>query len=776
METLVDLKVDGDLRQGLRVFLSVSNDSQYPTLDTYGTIPPCPTLADLLDQWRDACQTLTTAYRAIHPKSVHYHGYISSFRRYSKLAKQVAAGVQDWFTSVSFRDLDIQLRDVLSPKNSIRILIRASDRYLHQLPWHLWDLFNQYPTADVMFSPVQSRTTVVQPPSKTTKVRILLVLGDRTGIDLDTDLKLLSQLPSTQITSLIEPSQQEFHEHLYDQAWDILFFAGHSGTMEGQGWLQLNASTQLNLDDIRYGLRRAIANGLTLAIFNSCDGLGLASALSDLQLPHLIVMREAIPDAIAQTFLSYFLQAFFQGEPLHLAVRAAREKLEGLEGQFPCASWLPALYQHPTAAPLGWTDLIITPQRSFLPGQIKVSFRVRLWIAIGIALGVLGVQEFGLLQRGALYSYDQLLRLRPPEILPQRFAIVGVTETDLNTYGYPLPDQTLADAIAQLEEKGARTVGIDLFRDRPIGDNSNVLTDQFERQPSLFGICSPEEIGDINRPGIAPPPGLPDDRVGFSSIVPDPDGVLRRHLLFMHTEDRQCTTTYSLSSHLAFHYLESEGIIPEELPNQGLKLGNASLYPLGKNSGGYRGLDDRGFQIMLNYADIEAIANHITLPDLLEGEIDPSLVQDRIVLIGLVADNSSSTDLFHTPISAHTWPIRPIPGVYIHAQMTSHLISVALGERPQIRLWIWWQEVLWVVGWSIMAGLATGLVARPLYQGLILTGILVIFIASAYGFLLMGFWVPLVPGVLALLLSGLSLPLKLDSWLALVSDEPKTTD
>ncbi|MGB3516486.1 MAG: CHASE2 domain-containing protein [Elainellaceae cyanobacterium] len=775
METLVDLKVDGDLRQGLRIFLSVSNEGQYPTLDTYGVIPPSPALADLLDQWRDACQILTTAYRAIHPKSVHYHGYISSFRRYSKLAKQVAAEVQDWFTSVSFRELDIQLRDVLSPKSSIRVLIRASDRYLHQLPWHLWDLFNQYPTADVMFSPMQSRTAVVQPPSKTTKVRILLVLGDRTGIDLDTDLKLLSQLPSTQITPLIEPSQQEFHEHLYDQAWDILFFAGHSGTMEGQGWLQLNASTQLNLDDIRYGLRRAIANGLTLAIFNSCDGLGLASALSDLQLPHLIVMREAIPDAIAQMFLSYFLQAFSQGEPLHLAVRTAREKLEGLEGQFPCASWLPALYQHPTAAPLEWTDLIITSQRPS-PPKHKVSLVLRLWIAIGIALGVLGLQEFGLLQRGALYGYDQLLRLRPPEILPQRFAIVGVTETDLNTYGYPLPDQILADAIAQLDEKGARTIGIDLFRDRPIGDNSDVLVNQFELQPSLFGICSPEEIGDINRPGIAPPPRLPDDRVGFSSIVPDPDGILRRHLLFMHTEDRQCTTTYALSSHLAFHYLASEGITPEELPNQGLKLGQASLYPLSENSGGYRGLDDRGFQIMLNYADIEAIADHVTLPDLLAGDIDPSLIQDRIVLIGLVADNSSSTDLFHTPISAYTWPVRPIPGVHIHAQMTSHLVSMALGERPQIRLWSWWQEVLWVVSWSIVAGFATYLAARPLYQGLILIGILVIFIASAYGFLLMGFWVPLVPGILALLLSGLSVSLRLERWLTLVSDGSNHAD
>ncbi|PZO11377.1 MAG: hypothetical protein DCF25_19485 [Leptolyngbya foveolarum] len=55
-------------------------------------------------------------------------------------------------------------------------------------------------------------------------------------------------------------------------------------------------------------------HGLTLAIFNSCDGLGLAKYLSQaiapISVPYIIVMREAVPDAVAQTFLKYFLAAF----------------------------------------------------------------------------------------------------------------------------------------------------------------------------------------------------------------------------------------------------------------------------------------------------------------------------------------------------------------------------------------------------------------------------------------------------------------------------------
>ncbi|NEQ18358.1 MAG: hypothetical protein F6K44_33750 [Moorea sp. SIO3E2] len=64
----------------------------------------------------------------------------------------------------------------------------------------------------------------------------------------------------------------------------------HSGTsQEGQrGEIQLNQTERLTIDDMRFALKKAIgrrpryanARGLQLAIFNSCDGLGLASEKS----------------------------------------------------------------------------------------------------------------------------------------------------------------------------------------------------------------------------------------------------------------------------------------------------------------------------------------------------------------------------------------------------------------------------------------------------------------------------------------------------------------
>ena len=113
----------------------------------------------------------------------------------------------------------------------------------------------------------------------------------------------------------------------------------------------------LTIKELKYALTKAIERGLQLAIFNSCDGLGLARELADLHIPQMIVMKEPVPDKVAQEFLKYFLTAFSGGESLYTAVRKARERLEGLEDEFPYATWLPVLFQNSAEIGMSWRKL-----------------------------------------------------------------------------------------------------------------------------------------------------------------------------------------------------------------------------------------------------------------------------------------------------------------------------------------------------------------------------------------------------------------------------------
>ena len=139
---------------------------------------------------------------------------------------------------------------------------------------------------------------------------------------------MLAAIPGAEVTFLVEPKRQQITEQLWEQPWNLLFFAGHGRTEAGAGKIFINPQESLTLEELKYGLREAVRQGLQLAIFNACDGLGLANVLAPLGLPQMILMREPIPDQVAQTFLKYFLDAYVTGESLYLSARQARERLQ----------------------------------------------------------------------------------------------------------------------------------------------------------------------------------------------------------------------------------------------------------------------------------------------------------------------------------------------------------------------------------------------------------------------------------------------------------------
>ena len=185
-------------------------------------------------------------------------------------------------------------------------------------------------------------------------------MGNSTGIDVEADRLVLEQLPQSETAFLVEPTCQELHQSLWDElGWDILCFSGHSSSQAdgSMGSMLLNQTKLLTIKELKHALTKAIERGLQLAIFNSCDGLGLARELADLHIPQMIVMKEPVPDKVAQEFLKYFLTAFAGGESLYTAVRQARERLEGLEDEFPYATWLPVIFQNSAEVGMSWRKL-----------------------------------------------------------------------------------------------------------------------------------------------------------------------------------------------------------------------------------------------------------------------------------------------------------------------------------------------------------------------------------------------------------------------------------
>jgi len=362
MSKLATLKLDGDIEDGFRVTLSLGSDGERPQIEVRGNLPPNSELiADLQQHWETNYRTVSAPTR-LKPKRIHYNNRrrrLTPIDECRQSGEQLRDGFNRWLRSEQFRDIDTRLREELNKDEPIRLLISTQDNKTQKLPWHLWDFVRRYQLAEVAFSPLDYHHSSFSCRSHTSdKVKILAILGHAENIDIEKDRKLLESLPNAETLFLVEPKASEISDRLWNQPWDIIFFAGHSETEEEVGKIYLNQTDSLTVDELWYALRKAVDNGLQLAIFNSCDGLGLTQQLDDLQIPQTIVMRELVPDLVAQEFLKYFLTSFSKGKSFYLAFREARERLQGLETQYPCASWLPVICQNPAVLPPTWQDLL----------------------------------------------------------------------------------------------------------------------------------------------------------------------------------------------------------------------------------------------------------------------------------------------------------------------------------------------------------------------------------------------------------------------------------
>src|SRR5919202_2454331 len=366
MGKLVFLKLErGDFNQGFKVTLDIAEAGRLAhVMGVTGSLRQAPEVAESYRDWQKKYCRLESGYRR---KRVYFTEenfsdqeggeQESSIQACYEAAEKLKVNFRDWLKCEEFRVIEEELFTDLNKSDEIRVILQTEDELLRKLPWEVWNFFQRFPNAELGISPLSSYNRRQAATSKT--VKILAILGNSDGIDTQEDKKVLESLPYANIRFLIEPTREQFSS-LWEEDWDILFFAGHSSSKDGErGYIYINRTDEgkLEISELEETLRTAIANGLKLAIFNSCDGLGLARQLEKLHIPQVIVMREPVPDKIAQEFLKYFLTDFSRGMSLYTSVRRARKMLRELlqiDQKFPGASWLPVICQNPTAKDFVW--------------------------------------------------------------------------------------------------------------------------------------------------------------------------------------------------------------------------------------------------------------------------------------------------------------------------------------------------------------------------------------------------------------------------------------
>jgi CHASE2 domain-containing sensor protein len=164
-------------------------------------------------------------------------------------------------------------------------------------------------------------------------------------------------------------------------------------------------------------------------------------------------------------------------------------------------------------------------------------------------------------------------------------------------------------------------------------------------------------------------------------------------------------------------------------------------------------VDAWGHQVLLNYRSHRSpqnIAAQVTLANVLNGQIDPNSIKDRIVLIGTTAN--SFRDYWLTPYSNSQRFDQQMPGVLVQAHMVSQILSAVLDGRSLLWVWPKWGEVLWIWGWSLIGGILAWRLRSPLHFWIAIVAGQISLYGFCFGLLVQtGCWVPLVPSALTLL-------------------------
>ncbi len=394
-----------------------------------------------------------------------------------------------------------------------------------------------------------------------------------------------------------------------------------------------------------------------------------------------------------------------------------------------------------------------------IPHEIVFAAERKFWLLVMLLLsgvctiGTLILRDQGVFQPQELSAFDFLMRLRPQERPDPRLLVVTVTESDIQGHKEgSLSDRTLSQLLSKLEEGQPRVIGLDLYRDFPVQAGRQELLPHF-KNPKLIATCAGSTRG---KKGISAPPSIPRERLGFSDVVIDDDGILRRHLLAMQPElDSPCKTNETLSFQLALHYLAGQGIQPNLTEKEEYRIGNVLFTPLAVRRGGYRRLDTRGYQVLLNYRALqspEQVAEQVTLSEVLSGRVDPRRIKDRVVLIGVSAESVKDDHL--TPYSNKVQPPQRLSGVFVHAQMVSQVLSAVLDGRSMLWVLPDWAEMLWIVSWSVIGGVIGMLVRSFWLIGLMGVGTLGGLVGLCWVALLYGGWLPLIPPALALVITN----------------------
>jgi len=361
--------------------------------------------------------------------------------------------------------------------------------------------------------------------------------------------------------------------------------------------------------------------------------------------------------------------------------------------------------------------------------QRTVRILISLALVVPFLLHAAGTVRFAFIDQLENLAYDARLNLTLPATQDNRVVIVDIDEASLSAIGrWPWPRDTLATIVDQLFKRyNVRAVGFDVVfaeRDESSGldvlrrlaagpfadserfheqlrrltpklDRDRVFAHSLDDRNVVLGYFFRKEVqqGDPTSGTLPSPLGTVTDMHVDELPVPAPDGYgANLELLQQSAAGAGFFDNPLVSSDGTFRRVplvqRYDGHLYELLA---LATARAALgWPpvrmeVAREGSDYRALEavrlgdrripvDRNGAVLVPYRGRQGSFPYVSAKDVLDGSADPSVLEDRIVLIGATA--AGLLDLRTTPVQ------NVYPGVEVHANVISGILDGRIKQRP----------------------------------------------------------------------------------------------
>jgi adenylate cyclase len=266
-----------------------------------------------------------------------------------------------------------------------------------------------------------------------------------------------------------------------------------------------------------------------------------------------------------------------------------------------------------------------------------------------------------------LWLSDQLFTSETPS---PNIVIAGIDDNTLQSYGRwaDWPRSLHTQAIDNLSQAGAKVIGFDVIFIDSSTDDEMLAIAMAEADNVVLAAVGTELVSqagtEITYDNLLLPIASLEQAAsnsGHANVIPDGDGTVRRLPLIIKSSSGQVYPALTL----AVLYRLFSMPLPQEYP-----LENGTINLLARDIP-----VDTSYSLRINFSADNERRPYVSYGDIISGNFDPSLVENKIVLIGMTA--TGEPDTWAIPTSASK-----VPGVFIHAATMDTILTQRFLTEP----------------------------------------------------------------------------------------------